>query len=89
MKEKEWERPLAKWGNGSQDTNGIVEGTEYSVQSTGGTPEPGNPGLCLPVNDGPGTVQPGKHTDSTVSRIRELAAFIDDSNLGSIKELYK
>ena len=36
----------------------------HSVQSTGGTPEPGSPGLCPSVNNGPGTVQPGEHTET-------------------------
>ena len=36
----------------------------YSVQDTGGTSEPGSTGLCPPVNDGPGTVQPGEYTEA-------------------------
>ena len=33
-------------------------------QSTGGTPGQGSPGLCPPVNDGPGPLQPGEHTEA-------------------------
>ena len=33
-------------------------------QSTAGTPEQECPGLCPPVNNGPGPVQPGEHAEA-------------------------
>lgn len=35
-----------------------------SVQSADGTPEPGSPDLCPPVDDGPSPVQSGEHTET-------------------------
>ena len=39
-------------------------GPNYSVQDTGGTSESGSTGLCPPVNNGPGAIQPREHRDS-------------------------
>ena len=47
-----------------------------SVQSTGRTPEPGSPGLCPPVNDGPGTVQPGEHTETVRPSRKSVIAWL-------------
>ena len=47
-----------------------------SVQSTGGTPEPGSPGLCPPVNHGPGTVQPGEHAETVRPSRKSIIAWL-------------
>ena len=46
------------------------------VQSTGRTPEPGSPGLCPPVNDGPGTVQSGEHTETVRPSRKSVIAWL-------------
>ena len=47
-----------------------------SVQSTGRTPEPGSPGLCPPVDDGPGTVQPGEYTETVRPSRKSVIAWL-------------
>ncbi len=47
-----------------------------SVQGTGGTPEPGSPGLCPPVNNGPGTVQPGEHAETVRPPRKSVIAWL-------------
>lgn len=47
-----------------------------SVQSMGGTSEPGSPGLCPLVNDGPGTVQPGEHTETVRPSRKSIIAWL-------------
>ena len=48
----------------------------YSVQDSGGTSEPGSTGLCPSVNDGPGTVQPGEHTETVCSSRKSIIAWL-------------
>ena len=47
-----------------------------SVQSPGGTPEPVSPGLCPPVNHGPGTVQPGEHAETVRPSRKSIIAWL-------------
>ena len=47
-----------------------------SVQSTGGTPKPGSPGLCPSVDDGPGTVQPREHTETVRPSRKSVIAWL-------------
>lgn len=46
------------------------------VQSTGPAPEPGSPGLCPPVDDGPGTVQPGEHPEAVRPQGKGIIAWL-------------
>ena len=48
----------------------------YSVQDTGGTSESGSTGLCPPVNDGPGTVQPREHTETVRPSRKSIIAWL-------------
>ena len=48
----------------------------YSVQDTGGTSESGSAGLCPPVNDGSGTVQPGEHTETVRPSRKSIIAWL-------------
>ena len=48
----------------------------YSVQDTGGTSESGSTGLCPPVNDGPGTVQPREHTETVRPSRKGIIAWL-------------
>ena len=43
------------------------------IQSTDGTSGEGVPGLCPPVNDGSGPLQPGKHPEAVCLRERALS----------------
>ena len=47
-----------------------------SVQSPGGTPEPGSPGLCPPVNHVPGTVQPREHAETVRPSRKSIIAWL-------------
>ena len=59
---------------GKEDENEVEPAG--SVQSTGGTPEPGSLGLCPPVNDGPGKVQLGEHPETVCPQGKSVISWL-------------
>lgn len=47
-----------------------------SIQSTGGASEQGSSGLCPPVNDGSGSVQPGEYAETVRPSRKSVIAWL-------------